>query len=73
MEHFAIGGTKAVIGQLIISYSTLLSSFVIPEIAGVNATDWVIKILQVAALIFSIRASKNALKKKDEVDKAGKN
>lgn len=73
MEHFAIGGTKAVIGQLIISYSTLLSSFVIPEIAGVNATDWVIKILQVAALIFSIRASKNALKKKDEVDRAGKN
>lgn len=73
MEHFAIGGTKAVIGQLIISYSTLLSSFVIPEIAGVNATDWVIKILQVAALIFSIRASRNALKKKDEVDRAGKN
>lgn len=73
MEHIAIGGTKAVIGQLIISYSTLLSSFVIPEIAGVNATDWVIKILQVAALIFSIRASRNALKKKDEVDRAGKN
>lgn len=73
MEHFAIGGTKAVIGQLIISYSTLLSSFVIPEIAGVNATDWVIKILQVAALIFSIRASKNAIKKRDEVDRAGKN
>jgi len=68
MEHFAIGGTKAVIGQLIISYSTLLSSFVIPEIAGVNATDWLIKILQVAALLFSIRASKNALKKRDEVD-----
>lgn len=73
MEHIAIGGTKAVIGQLIISYSTLLSSFVIPEIAGVNATDWVIKILQIAALIFSIRASRNALKKKDEVDRAGKN
>ena len=70
MEHFAIGGTKAVIGQLIISYSTLLSSFVIPEIAGVNATDWLIKILQVAALIFSIKASKNAIKKRDEV--AGK-
>jgi hypothetical protein len=68
MEHFAIGGTKAVIGQLIISYSTLLSSFVIPEIAGVNATDWLIKILQVAALLFSIRASKNAIKKRDEVD-----
>lgn len=73
MEHFAIGGTKAVIGQLIISYSTLLSSFVIPEIAGVNATDWVIKILQIAALIFSIRASRNALKKRDEVDRSGKN
>jgi hypothetical protein len=72
MEHFAIGGTKAVIGQLIISYSTLLSSFVIPEIAGVNATDWIIKILQIAALIFSIRASRNALKKRDELDKAGK-
>ena len=68
MEHFAIGGTKAVIGQLIISYSTLLSSFVIPEIAGVNATDWLIKILQVAALLFSIRASRNAIKKRDEVD-----
>jgi len=68
MEHFAIGGTKAVIGQLIISYSTLISSFVIPEIAGVNATDWLIKILQVAALLFSIRASRNAIKKRDEVD-----
>ena len=73
MEHLAIGGTKAIFTNLIISYSTLLSSFVIPEIAGVNAADWLIKILQVAALIFSIRASRNALKKKDEVDRAGKN
>ena len=67
MEHLAVGGSAKMI-HLVIAYGTLLTSFIIPEVAGMTIADWIIKILQIAALIFSIRASKNAMKNKNGVD-----
>lgn len=41
--------------------------FIIPAtILGLSPADWVIKILQAGALIFSIRASKIAIKRAEE-------
>ena len=69
MEHLAIGGSaKMMIVNLVVAYGTLLTSFIIPQIAGMTIADWIIKILQIAALVFSIRASKNAMKNKNGVD-----
>lgn len=69
MEHLnLIGGTKILL-NLVLAYSTLLSSFVLPMIAGMSMADWIIKILQIAALLFSIKASKNAIKNKNTTSK----
>jgi len=69
MEHFnLIGGTKILL-NLVLAYSTLLSSFMLPMIAGMSMADWIIKILQIAALLFSIKASKNAIKNKSNTSK----
>ena len=69
MEHFnLIGGTKILL-NLVLAYSTLLSSFMLPIIAGMSMADWIIKILQIAALLFSIKASKNAIKNKNTTSK----
>jgi len=69
MEHFnLIGGTK-ILMNLVLAYSTLLSSFMLPIIAGMSMADWIIKILQIAALLFSIKASKNAIKNKNNTSK----
>lgn len=69
MEHFnLIGGTKILL-NLVLAYSTLLSSFMLPMIAGMSMADWIIKILQIAALLFSIKASKNAIKNKNNTSK----
>jgi hypothetical protein len=69
MEHFnIIGGTK-ILMNLVLAYSTLLSSFMLPIIAGMSMADWIIKILQIAALLFSIKASKNAIKNKNNTSK----
>lgn len=69
MEHFnLIGGTKILL-NLVLAYSTLLSSFMLPMIAGMSMADWIIKILQIAALLFSIKASKNAIKNKNTTSK----
>jgi len=69
MEHFnLIGGTK-ILMNLVLAYSTLLSSFMLPMIAGMSMADWIIKILQIAALLFSIKASKNAIKNKNNTSK----
>ena len=67
MEHLAVGGS-AKMSNLIIAYGTLLTSFIIPEVAAMSLADWIIKILQIAALIFSIKASRNAMKNKNGVD-----
>jgi len=69
MEHLnIIGGTKILL-NLVLAYSTLLSSFMLPIIAGMSMADWIIKILQIAALLFSIKASKNAIKNKNNTSK----
>ena len=69
MEHLnIIGGTK-ILMNLVLAYSTLLSSFMLPMIAGMSMADWIIKILQIAALLFSIKASKNAIKNKNNTSK----
>ena len=69
MEHLnLIGGTK-ILMNLVLAYSTLLSSFMLPMIAGMSMADWIIKILQIAALLFSIKASKNAIKNKNNTSK----
>lgn len=69
MEHLnLIGGTKILL-NLVLAYSTLLSSFMLPMIAGMSMADWIIKILQIAALLFSIKASKNAIKNKNTTSK----
>ena len=69
MEHLnIIGGTK-ILMNLVLAYSTLLSSFMLPMIAGMSMADWIIKILQIAALLFSIKASKNAIKNKNTTSK----
>ena len=63
MEHLNVaGGTKLIMVNLTVAYSTLASSFVIPMVASMTIADWVIKILQIAALVFSIKASRNAIK-----------
>lgn len=63
MEHLNVaGGTKIIMVNLTVAYSTLASSFVIPMVASMTIADWVIKILQIAALVFSIKASRNAIK-----------
>ena len=69
MEYLnLIGGTK-ILMNLVLAYSTLLSSFMLPMIAGMSMADWIIKILQIAALLFSIKASKNAIKNKNNTSK----
>lgn len=68
MEHFNLTGSpKMILINLVIAYGALLSSFVIPIVGAMSIADWLIKILQIAALIFSIRASRTAIKKKNEM------
>lgn len=70
MEHFNLTGSpKLILINLAIAYGTLLGSFMIPVVAAMSIADWAIKILQIAALVFSIRASRNAMKNKNEMDK----
>lgn len=68
MEHFNLTGSpKIILINLVVAYGTLLGSFVIPVVGAMSIADWLIKILQIAALIFSIRASRTAIKKKNEM------
>jgi len=70
MEHLTLTGSpKLILVNLVVAYTTLLGSFVLPVVAAMSVADWIVKILQIAALIFSIRASKNAMKNKNEMAK----